>query len=96
MATPKVGNPKLQNIINDLYRGTTNPNRVGTGTTADAIRHELATGQAVGGRFHIQKGTEYARALENWLRANPNAPYRDRVVAQSVLDDLRSALGGGP
>jgi RHS repeat-associated protein len=96
LATPKVGSQKLQNIINDVYKGTTNPNRVGTGTTADAIRHELATGRSVGGRFHGQKGTEYARALENWLRANPNAPYRDRVVAQSVLDDLRSALGGGP
>ncbi len=96
LGTPRVGSQKLQNIINDLYRGTTNPNRIGNGTTADAIRHELATGQPVGGAFHSQKGADYARGLENWLRANPNAPYRDRVVAQSILDDLRSALGGGP
>jgi hypothetical protein len=96
LATPKVSSPKLQNIINDLYKGTTNPGRVGTGTTADAVRHELATGKAVGGRFHSQKAGDYARGLENWLRGNPNAPYQDRLVAQSVLDDLRSALGGGP
>lgn len=96
LATPKVASTKLQNIINDLYKGTTNPGRVGTGTTADAVRHELATGQAVGGRFHSQKAADYARGLENWLRGNPNAPYQDRLVAQSVLDDLRSALGGGP
>jgi hypothetical protein len=70
-----------------------NPNRAGTGTTADAIRYELATGRAVAGRFHSRKGQEYARALENWLRVNPDAPYRDRIVAQSLLDDLRSALG---
>lgn len=61
----------------------------------DAIRHELATEEKVGGVFHSQKGADYARGLENWLRANPNAPYQDRVVAQSILDDLRSAMGGG-
>ncbi len=96
LQTPRVASGKLQNIINDLYRGTTNPNRIGNGTTMDAIRHEVATGQRVGGVFHSQKGTDYARGLENWLRANPNAPYRDRVVAQSILDDLRSAMGGSP
>jgi hypothetical protein len=26
----------------------------------------------------------------------PGASYRDRVVAQSILDDLLNALGGGP
>jgi RHS repeat-associated protein len=96
LPTPKVGNQKLQNIINDLYKGTTNPKRIGSGTTADAIRHELATGKAVGGRFHLQKGVEYSRALENWLRNNPGALYRDRVVARSILDELRALLGGGP
>ncbi len=66
------------------------------GTIMDAIRHELATGQRVGAVVHQQKGAEYARGLENWLHGNPNAPYHDRIVAQSILDDLRSAMGGGP
>jgi hypothetical protein len=86
----------LQNIINDLFKGTTNPGRIGNGTTMDAIRHESATGEKVGGVFHSQKGADYARGLQNWLRANPDAPYRDRVAAQSILDELRSVLGGGP
>lgn len=43
----------------------------------------MATGKPVGGRFHTQKGQESVRALENWLKANPNATYRDRLVAQS-------------
>jgi hypothetical protein len=34
--------------MNDLYKGTTNPNRVGSCTTADAIRNELRTGQPTG------------------------------------------------
>ena len=62
----------------------------------DAIRYELATGQKVGGVFHSQKGAESVRGLENWLKANPNAPFGDRVAAQSILDDLRNAMGGGP
>ncbi len=44
----------------------------------------------------MQKGQESIRALENWLKGNPNATYRDRVVAESLLNDLRSAVGGGP
>ncbi len=91
---PVVDNPKLGNIVNDLYKGTTNPNRVGNGTTADAIRNEIATGQRTAGRFHSQKGLEYERALVNFLRRNPNGSYRDRLTAQSLLDDLRSARGG--
>jgi hypothetical protein len=60
----------------------------------DAIRHELATDNPVGAKFHRLKGEESARGLQNWLDRNPNAPYHDRLVAQSVLDDLLSALGG--
>lgn len=37
LPTPNVSSTKLQNIADDLYRGTGNPNRVGNGTTADAI-----------------------------------------------------------
>lgn len=96
LPTPAVANQKLQNIVNNLYKGTTNPNRIGNGTTADAIRHELATGAPVGGKFHAQKGQESIRALENWLKGNPNATYRDRVVAESLLNDLRSAVRGDP
>lgn len=93
LATPKVENLKLQNIISDLYKGTTNPNRIATGTTADAVRQELITGKPTFGRFHIQKAQDYSRALENWLIKNPNSAYKDRLVAQSVLNDLKNALG---
>jgi len=91
---PTVADPKLKNLVNDLYKGASTKSPIGTGSTADAIRHELATGQAVGGRFHAQKGQEYARALEKWLSKNPGASAGDRAAAQSILNDLRSALGG--
>jgi hypothetical protein len=96
LATPRVGSSKLQNIINDLYKGTTNPGRVGTGTTADAVRYELETGKQVFSRSHIQKAEDYLRGLNNWLKANPEADYYDRLVARSIADDLRDALGRTP
>lgn len=96
LATPKVADPKLQNYVDNLYKGTTNPARVGTGTTADAVRNELATGQPTGGAFHSIKAQETIRGLERWLRRNPDTPYLDRLVARSLIDDLRDALGGAP
>ncbi|WP_259460478.1 Hint domain-containing protein, partial [Propionibacterium australiense] len=93
LPTPSVQSSKLQNIVNNLYKGTTNPKRIGNGTTMDAIRHELETGGAVHGRTHSIKGQESIRGLEKWLNKNPNADWHDRLVAQSLVDDLKSALG---
>jgi hypothetical protein len=94
VSKPSITDPKLNNIVEDLYKGTKVPNRIGTGSTADAIRNELKTGQPTYGRFHSQKGREYVRALEKWLCNNPNASAADRAAAQQMLDDLRAALGG--
>lgn len=92
LPTPVVESTKLQNIVNNLYKGTTNPNRVGNGTTMDAIRNELSTGVPTGGRMHLTKGQESLRGLDNWLTKNPEAPYYDRLVAQSLVDELRGVL----
>lgn len=89
---PGVSNTKLQNIVNDLYKGTTNPGRVGTGTTADAVRNELATGLPTGGKFHSEKAQIYINGLNNVLKQDLTAS--DRLVAQSLLDDLVDALRG--
>ncbi|PKQ30484.1 MAG: hypothetical protein CVT62_13560 [Actinobacteria bacterium HGW-Actinobacteria-2] len=92
--TPQVSNSKLQNLINNVYKGTTNPNRVGDGTTMDAIRSELGSGLPTGNRFHTIKGRETLKGLENWVRRNPNAPAADRQVAEGLIDELRAALKG--
>lgn len=92
-AIPKVSNLKLSNIVSDLYKGARGSTPIGTGSTADAIRNEIGTGLATGGRFHTQKGTEYIRALENWQAKNPNASHYDRMVAESLKNDLRNAIG---
>jgi hypothetical protein len=92
LRSPTVTDAKLQKVVEDLYKGVKYPNRVGTGTTADAVRNELETGKPTGGTFHLDKATQYARALSKRLKMDLN--YYDRLVAQSLLDDLKDALGG--
>ncbi len=90
MSKPSVDDPELQKITDSLYR----PNaQIGSGSTADAIRHERATGEAVGGRFHKQKGEDSIRALEKWLDKNPTASPGDRAAAENVILDLQNSLG---
>jgi len=92
---PDVVNPKLKNLVDDLYKGKNTKEPIGTGSTADAIRREKQTGKPVGGKFHEQKGQEYSKALEKWLQKNQNASQSDRKAAQSILDDLNDAGGNG-
>jgi RHS repeat-associated protein len=92
---PKAMNSKLANIIDDLFKGLKGPSvPIGQGTTADALRYELATGLSVFGKSHAGKAQQYANALTNWLRANPNAARADRALAEALLRDLRNALSG--
>lgn len=69
-----------------------NPQRVGDGTTADALRHERSTGTEVHGRNHETKARETVRGLNNWLRRNPDASATDRGTAEAMRDDLQQAL----
>jgi len=94
LPVPKVTDPKLGNLVNDLYKGAKGPNPIGTGSTADAVRNELAIGMATHGKFHSQKAQEYINALSNWQKKNPNASHYDQMVAESLKPDLQSALGG--
>jgi hypothetical protein len=49
------------------------------------------TRTAVGGRFHLQKGIERIRNLENIL-AREELSAADRGLAERLLSDLRSAV----
>ena len=91
---PQASNEKLKNLVRDLYKGANSPKPIGTGSTADAVRNEIISGLPTGGTFHSQKAEQYIKALEKWLRMNPNATNQDRLIAQSLLDDLKAALQG--
>lgn len=89
---PVVGDPKLQNLMDNIYKGTTNPNRIGDGTLADAVRYENLTGGTVGGRTHTIKAQETIRGLHNWLDRTPHALQADRQEAITQIKNLNDAL----
>ena len=90
MEKPIVQDADLKRIIDKLYRdGAT----VGSGSSADAVRQEDATGLPVGGAFHAQKVSNDAKAIERWLANKPNAAASDRAVAENVLRDMNNSLG---
>ena len=88
-AIPKASNPALQRTIDALFQPT---DRL-PGGTAGAIRHELETGELVGGRSHLIKGADRIRNLERIMRRENLSP-ADRATAQRLLHDLQDALKG--
>ena len=68
--------------------------KVGSGSTAAALREELRTGLPVGDKFHTMKTEEAIRALNNWLESNPLARHGDRAAAENMLRDLLDAAKG--
>jgi hypothetical protein len=85
-----VSNQKLKNAIDQIYRpGAT----AGDGGLADAIRHQLSTGELVGGKDHLIKGAERVKNLENIIK-NEVLSGSDLNLAQKLLNDLKNALGG--
>ena len=86
----KVSNPKLKNTIKEMYRPGA---KVGDGGLADAIRYEIKTGKLVGGKSHIQKGTERLRNLEKIFKRE-TLTKNERKIVEDLMKDLQNALGG--
>ena len=91
MGRPHVEDANLSRIMDDLYRPGA---KVGSGSTAAAVRHEIATGTPVGGRLHSQKAREAITRIQKWIKRNATARPGDRAAAENVLRDLQNALGG--
>jgi RHS repeat-associated protein len=91
MEKPTVSDKKLSELVDALYR----PNaKVGSGSTAAAVREELLTGQPVGGAFHSLKAEGGITALQKWLNKNPTARPGDRAAAENIIRDMSNALRG--
>jgi hypothetical protein len=89
MGRPHIEDSELNNFVGELYRPGAS---IGSGSTADAIRHERNTGQLVKGKEHTEKGMNAIRYLEKWLKKNPTARPGDRAAAENILRDLKNAL----
>ena len=90
---PIVSNEKLKNIVDDLYKGQGGPNTIGNGTTMDAVRNEIITGNPTNGKFHTQKLNDYLNALQRRLRAGDLNAY-DTSVVNALIEDIIKALNG--
>ena len=91
MSKPDVTNPDLKGLMDELYRPGA---AIGSGSTAAAVRHEMATGQQVGGRTHTEKAQNYIKALGKWLKNNTDASGGDKSAAENVMQDMINALNG--
>lgn len=89
---PEVDDSKLQNYVDQLFKGVAQPTRTGDGTTMDAIRHELEHRELVHGKDHVRKGRDILRGLDRWLRTRTDATDHDRRVAQELADELKELL----
>ncbi len=88
---PTVSNTKLNNLVNDIYKGQNSKILTGNGTTMDSIRYELKTGIPVGGKFHSIKGQNIINGLNNLIKSGKlNAS--DQKVATTLLQDMIDAL----
>jgi hypothetical protein len=88
MERPHVRDPALAAALNKIYR----PNaKIGSGSTAAAVRQETASGKPVGGAFHIQKANDSITELQRWLDKNPTAMPGDRAAADNVIIDMPSS-----
>lgn len=82
----------LKNFADDLYRANA---KIGSGSTAEAIRYErLFPGESVGGKVHFEKGENYLNGLKDWLARNATASPGDRAAAENMIMDLEDALRG--
>jgi len=79
---PRIQNPELQSIADQLYRPGAS---IGNGGTGDAIR---------AGFGHIIKGSEWITNLGSWIADNPGASPSGIYTTQSMLQELISAMAG--
>lgn len=82
--------PELRNLIEQMYRRNA---QVGSGSTADAIRYELRTGELLSPKGHTLKGMEMRTALTRLLKSG-SLSKGDAQIARGILDDLQKALSG--
>ncbi len=88
----KVEHPKLYRIVDRLYRPAA---KFSSGSTADAVRHELSTGELLSRTSHIQKAIESRNALSDLIRSKQLSA-SDTQVAVWIREDLHNALTEQP
>jgi hypothetical protein len=87
---PQVADGTLGNIVKQLFRENA---KIGNGTTADAVRHELETGLRIGGKTHFEKAQLAIDSLTRRL-TDPSVSQADKTIAKVLKEDPGNALRG--
>jgi len=80
--------PRLKDAINNLYRKGA---KAGSGSTADAVRFEKATGELLSPKGHTRKLIDRRTQLIK-LRKDPNLSSGDKRIIHGILKDAQDAL----
>ncbi len=98
---PIVANPKLQNIVNALFKAApAGGAAIGDGSALAACAFEKGGGAKVGGCDHIKKCQDLLNGVSNLLdkHENDRSPFRlspeDYEAALDLEEDLKDALDG--
>lgn len=85
-----VNNTDVLKVIKDNYRaGAT----IGNGSTADAVRHEILTGQSVGGKFHSIKAQQQINRISNIFKnSGSGLSSHERKTLNTISNTLKNAL----
>jgi hypothetical protein len=86
---PRVTNPKLAEIVEELFQGT---DKV-SGGTAGAVRYERMTGHLLSPAGHAKYSCDIIIRVNKILK-NPGLSLNDQQAAKTIILDLQKALGG--
>ena len=90
---PTATNPRLQSIIDDIYKGRGNKKQVGNGSVMDAVRNEIKAGKPTNKRFHAIKARETTQRLKKQI-ASGMLNAQDKRIARALIEDISKALSG--
>ena len=92
MLKPLVTNPKLAEIVDELFQAT---DKI-PGCAAGAVRFESESGIMLSPAGHAQDASEIAGRLEKMLSGQngPSLSVRDQGSVVQLINDLRGSLAG--
>lgn len=86
-----VNNADVLKIIKDNYKAGSTVGK--NGSTADAVIHELLTGEKVGGKLHSIKAQEQINRINNTFKKfGSELSSQETKVLNQISNDLKSAL----
>lgn len=85
-------NIKLRNIIEGLYKKFKGKN-VGDGGAIDALKHEIKTGNLVGGKSHREKIQNNINGLLNLKNSGKLNPHDSQIASDLITKMINALLG---